>query len=78
MNPMISLENQIMIWTCMFNNKCHIKPSILNAILSMDPMSKTLIFVKYENKFLLYKYNNPWIINFNVKVLLVLTPLDKN
>jgi hypothetical protein len=43
----------------MFNNKCHIKPSILNVILSMDPMSKTLIFVKYEDMSLLYKYNDP-------------------
>jgi hypothetical protein len=67
-----------MIWTCVFNTKCLIKPSILNATSSMDPMSNTLIFVKHENMFLLYKYNNPWIMNFNVKVLFVLMPLVKN
>jgi hypothetical protein len=27
---------------------------------------------------LLYNRNNPWIMNLNVKVLLVLTPLVKN
>jgi hypothetical protein len=33
-------------WTSMFDVKCIIKPSILNAILSMDTMSKALVFVK--------------------------------
>jgi hypothetical protein len=62
----------------MFNTKCFIKLSILNATLFMDPMNNTLIFVEYEDMSLLYKYNNLWIMNFNVKVLLVLTPLVKN
>jgi hypothetical protein len=33
-------------WTSMFDVKCIIKLSILNAILLMDTMSKALVFVK--------------------------------
>jgi hypothetical protein len=40
-------------------------------------MKRTLILVKYEDMSLLYNYNNPRIISFNVKVLLVPTPLIK-
>jgi len=37
-----------------------------------------LVFVKSKYISLSYSYNNPWIMNFNVKVLLVPTPLVKN
>jgi hypothetical protein len=37
-----------------------------------------LDFVKSKDMFLLYNYNNLWIINFNVKVLLIPAPPIKN
>ncbi len=62
----------------MFDVKCIIKPSILNVALPMDVIRKALILVKYEYMFLLYNHNTFWIMNFNVKVLLILTPLIEN
>ncbi len=61
-------------WINMFNDKCIIKPSILNVALPMDAMKRTFIFIKFEDMPLLYNCKNPWIIKINVKVLLVLTP----
>ncbi len=65
-------------WICMFNVECIVKPSILKAILLVDAISKALVFVKSKDMSILYNCNNPWIMNFNVKVLSVLTPLVKN
>jgi hypothetical protein len=62
----------------MFNVECIIKPSILKTTLLIDAISKALVFVKSKDMFLLYNCNNPWIMSFNVKVLLVPTPLIKN
>jgi hypothetical protein len=36
-----------------------------------------LIFVKSKDMSLLYNHNNPWIMSFNVKTLLVRHPLSK-
>ncbi len=33
-------------WTCMFNVECIVKLSILKAILPIDAINKTLVFVK--------------------------------
>ncbi len=65
-------------WTSMFNVKCIIKPSILKVDLLIDAISKALVFVQLKDMFLLYNHSNPWIISFNVKVLIVPTPLAKN
>jgi hypothetical protein len=62
----------------MFNVECIFKPSILKAILPIGAISKTLVFVKSKDMFLFYNHDNPWIMNFNVKVLLVPTPFVKN
>jgi len=43
----------------MFNVECIVKPSILNATLLMNAMNKALVFVKFEDTFLLYDCNNP-------------------
>ncbi len=70
-------------WTSMFNAKCIVWPSILNATLPINAISNDLIFVKlnhYEKndeKILLYYHNNLWIISFKIKVLLVPTFLSK-
>jgi hypothetical protein len=42
----------------MFDVKCIIKPSILNATLPIDAISKALIFVKSKGMFLLYNCNS--------------------
>ncbi len=65
-------------WTCMFNVECIVKLSILKIVLPIDAISKALIFVKSKNISLLYNHNNPRIMNFNVKVLRILTPPVKN
>ncbi len=65
-------------WTCMFNVECIVKVSILKATLPIDAISIALIFVKSKDISLSYNHNNPRIMNFNVKVLPVLTPLVKN
>ncbi len=66
-------------WIGMFNDKCIVKPSILNVTLPMDAMKKPFIFIKFEDMPLLFNFNNLWIININVKVLLVSTPpIKKN
>jgi len=54
------------------------KLSILKIALPIDAISKALIFVKSKNISLFYNRNNPRIMNFNVKVLRVPTPLVKN
>ncbi len=61
----------------MFNVECIIKLSILKTTL-LDVISKTLVFVKSKDMFLLYNHNNPSIMSFNVNVLLILTPPIKN
>ncbi len=60
----------------MFNVKCIVKPSILKEILPIDAMNKALIFCLSQKE--VYNYNNPWIMSFNVKNLLVPTPHVKN
>jgi hypothetical protein len=50
----------------------------LKIVLPIDAISKALIFVKSKNISLLYNHNNPRIMNFNVKVLRILTPPVKN
>ncbi len=62
-------------WTSMFNVECIIKPSIMKSTFLVDVINKVLVFVKLKDLSFLYNYNNPWITCFNVKVLLVLTPL---
>ncbi len=62
----------------MFNAEFIIKLSILKVVLPTDAINKALVFVKLKDMPLLYNRNNPWIMNLNVKVLLVLTPLVKN
>jgi hypothetical protein len=42
-----------------FNDKCIVKPLILNVALPMDAMKKAFIFIKFENMPLLQNYNNP-------------------
>ncbi len=61
-------------WIGMFNAECIVKPLILKTTLPIDAISKALVFVKLEDTFLLYNHNNPWIMNFNVKVLPILAP----
>jgi hypothetical protein len=58
--------------------ECIVKPSILKAILPIDAISKALSIVKSKYMSLFYNRNNPWVINFNIKVLPILTPLVKN
>jgi hypothetical protein len=65
-------------WTCMFNVECVVKPSILNVILLVDAMRRILVLIKFEYMYLLYSHNNPWIINFDVKFLPILTLPIKN
>jgi hypothetical protein len=60
--------------THMFNVECIIKPSILKATLTMNAINRALVFVKSLNILLLYNHDNHFIINFNVKVLLIPTP----
>jgi hypothetical protein len=43
----------------MFNVECIVKPSILKTVLPVDAISKTLVFVKSKDMFLLYSRNNP-------------------
>jgi hypothetical protein len=43
----------------MFNVECIVKSSILKAILPIDVINKTLVFVKSKDMFLLYNHNNP-------------------
>jgi hypothetical protein len=62
----------------MFNVECIVKPSILKAILCVDAISKTLVFVKAYDMSLLHNCNNPSIISFNVNFLQIPTPLVKN
>jgi len=61
-------------WTSMFNGECIVWPWILNATLSIDAINNALIFVKVDDRSLLYSHNKPWIISFKVKILLVLAP----
>jgi hypothetical protein len=61
----------------MCNVECIVKPSILKVTLLVDAISKALAFVMSKDMSLLYNYNNPWIMNFNVKVLPILAPLCK-
>jgi hypothetical protein len=42
----------------MFNVECIVKPSILEATLLVDAISKTLAFVKAKDMSLLYNCNN--------------------
>jgi hypothetical protein len=63
-------------WTSMFSVECITK--LLKATLFVDAISKALGFVKSEDMSLLYNCNNPWVMSFNVKVLLVPAPLVKN
>jgi len=65
-------------WTCMFKVKCIIWFSIVNSTSPIDAMSKDFLFVKFNDRFLLYNCNNPWTINFKVKFLLIPTPFTKN
>jgi hypothetical protein len=58
----------------MFNVECIVKLLILKIILSIDAISKALVFIKLEYMFLLYNHNNPWFMSFNVKVLPILSP----
>jgi hypothetical protein len=46
-------------WKGMWNAEYIVKPSILKATLHVDAMNKALVFVKYNDMFLLYNYNNP-------------------
>jgi hypothetical protein len=55
----------------MFNVECIV-------VLPIDAMSKALVFIKSKYMFLLYNYNNPLIMSFNVKFLLILAPRVKN
>jgi hypothetical protein len=43
----------------MFNVECIVKLLILKIILSIDAISKALVFIKLEYMFLLYNHNNP-------------------
>jgi hypothetical protein len=43
----------------MFNDKCIIKPLILNVALLMDAMKRAFIFIKFEDMPLLHNCNNP-------------------
>ncbi len=65
-------------WTCMLNVKCIVWPSILNVTLLVDAIRNALIFVKFDDRSLLYSHNKPWIISFKVIFLLVLAPPIKN
>jgi len=65
-------------WIGMFNVECIVWPSILNVILLVDAISNVLIFVKFNDRSLLYSHIKPWIINFKPKVLLVRTLHIKN
>jgi hypothetical protein len=38
----------------------------------VDAMRRALVLVKFEDMYLLYNYNNPWIISFDVKILPIL------
>jgi len=58
----------------MFNVECIIKPWILKATLCMNAINRALVYVKFKNILLLYNHNNPFIISFSVKVLLIPTP----
>jgi hypothetical protein len=62
-------------WTSMFSVECTIK--LLKTTLFVDAISKVLVFVKSKDMSLLYNYNNPWIMSFDVKVLPFLSPLVK-
>jgi hypothetical protein len=41
-------------------SKLNVLLSILNVVLFVDVMNKTFIFVKFDDRSLLYNYNNPW------------------
>jgi len=64
-------------WIDMFNVKCIIWPSILNATFSINAISNALIFVQFDDRSLLYSRNKPWIISFKVKNLPIPAPLIK-
>jgi hypothetical protein len=62
----------------MFNVECIVKLSIFKINLHVNAISKALVFVKLEDMFILYSYNNHWIMSSNVKVLPNLAPFVKN
>jgi hypothetical protein len=64
-------------WIAMFNVKCIIWPSILNATFSINAISNALIFVQFDDRSLLYSRNKPWIISFKVNNLPIPAPLIK-
>ncbi len=53
-------------WIGMFNVESIIWPSILNVALHVDVINNALIFVKFNDRSLLYSCNKPWIIYFKV------------
>jgi hypothetical protein len=61
-------------WTSMFYVESIIKPSILKATLLMNAINRAFVFVKFLNILLLYNHNNHFIIDFNVKFLVIPTP----
>jgi hypothetical protein len=48
----------------MFEVECFVWLSTLSVILFVDVMNKVLVFIKFDDRFLLYNHNNPWIISF--------------